>query len=228
MTRGAGPLSRRGVLGLAAGAGLLRPLCALAQAQAQSDRSPNIDVSGNLPALRFTMTRAADARQVTAADYRGDVVLLYFGYTFCPDVCPLTLTNIDAVLKRLGPLASGVRVLFVTVDPDRDTLPVLREYTAAFGPQVVGLRGTSDQLAALARRYRVAYSVTRVGGHYEVTHGSAVYVFDGSGDARLLVPSLATTPPATTATAADLRRLASTAAPSGILSHMLPLLEGIV
>ncbi len=226
MTRGAPLLARRGVLGLAAGAGLLRPLRALARAE--SGGSPNIDVSGNLPALRFTMTRATDAKQVTAADYRGNVVLLYFGYTFCPDVCPLTLTNIDAVLKRLGPLASGVRVLFVSVDPDRDTLPVLREYTAAFGPQVVGLRGTPDQLAALAQRYRVAYSVNHTGRRYEVTHGSAVYAFDASGNARLLIPSLATTPPAIAATAADLRRLASSAAPSGILSRALQFLEGLV
>ena len=104
MTRGAPLLARRGVLGLAAGIGLLRPLRALARAE--SGGSPNIDVSGNLPALRFTLTRATDAEQVTAADYRGNVVLLYFGYTFCPDVCPLTLTNIDAVLKRTR--AAGV------------------------------------------------------------------------------------------------------------------------
>ena len=98
-------------------------------------------------------------KTTTAADYKGKVVLLYFGYTYCPDVCPTTLFNIAQMLKTMGKRADDVRVLFVTVDPNRDTLPVLKQYTEAFAPQVVGSRGTPDQLAALAKRYRVAYSV---------------------------------------------------------------------
>jgi protein SCO1/2 len=150
------------------------------------------DMTGTLPPLDFTMTRAADGKTVTAADYRGKVVLLYFGYTFCPDVCPTTLLNISNMLKTLGKPADAVRVLFVTVDPNRDTLPVLKQYTDAFARQVVGLRGTPDQLAALAKRYRVAYSVQPASsGHpYEVTHGAAVYVFDRSGDIKLLFTGL--------------------------------------
>ncbi len=105
------------------------------------------------------MTDAMTGQKVTAADFRGKVVLLYFGYTQCPDFCPTTLTNLTHVLDRLGARAKDVRVLFVTVDPNRDTLPVLKQYAAAFGPQVVGLRGTPDELANLARRYRVGYSV---------------------------------------------------------------------
>ena len=96
------------------------------------------------------------------------------------------------MLKTLGKRADDVRVLFVTVDPNRDTLPVLKQYAAAFAPQVVGLRGTPDQLATLAKRYRVAYSVQPASpGHpYEVTHSAAVYVFNRSGDIKLVFTGL--------------------------------------
>jgi protein SCO1/2 len=155
------------------------------------------------------MTRASDGKPVTAADYKGKIVLLYFGYTFCPDVCPTTLSNIADLLARLGTDASRVRVLFVTVDPKRDTLPILASYARNFGSEVEGLRGTPDQLAALARRYRILYSVSpEARDHpYEVTHSSAIYVFDQSGAARLLVPSLASAKPDLDDLASDLRRL---------------------
>jgi len=151
------------------------------------------DMSGTLPPLSFTMTRASDGKVVTAADFKGKIVLLYFGYTFCPDVCPATLLNITSMLKTLGDKADDVRVLFVTVDPNRDTLPVLKQYTQSFAPEVDGLRGTADQLAALAKRYRVAYSVKPAADakDYEVTHGSAVYVFNRAGDIKLLFTGLA-------------------------------------
>jgi protein SCO1/2 len=149
-------------------------------------------MSGTLAPLQFTMTRASDGKLVREVDYKGKVVLLYFGYTFCPDVCPATLLNITTMLKSLGKAADDVRVLFVTVDPGRDTLPVLKQYTEAFAPQVVGLRGTPNELANLAKRYRVAYSVTPAqdGRAYEVTHGGAVYVFDREGDIKLLFTGL--------------------------------------
>lgn len=167
------------------------------------------DVSGNLPPLAFTLTRAEDARTVTAADFRGDMALLYFGYTLCPDACPTTLAALDRIVDDLGPRGHGVRILFVTVDPNRDTLPVLKTYVASFGTEVIGLRGTPDQLAALARRYRVAYSVRPGDARhpYRVTHSSAVYVFDREGDARLLITSLAAASPDIDGVAADLRRL---------------------
>ena len=169
----------------------------------------DISVRGEVPALGFAATDAASGHIVTAADFRGRVVLLYLGYTHCPDVCPLTLHNISLVLHRLGKAASGVRVLFVSVDPRRDTVPVLRRYVALFGPDFVGLRPDANQLARLARRYRLAYAVDP-GGHghpYTVTHSAAVYVFDRTGAARLLIPSLASTTPDLSGVAADLRRL---------------------
>jgi protein SCO1/2 len=167
------------------------------------------DMTGALPPLELAMTRASDGKPVTAADFKGKVTLLYFGYTFCPDYCPTTLLNITDMLKSLGKNADDVRVLFVTVDPDRDTLAVLKQYTEAFAPQVVGLRGTSDQLATLAKRYRVAYSVQPAhDGHpYEVTHGSAVYVFDRHGDIRLLFSGLAVPNGKLGPMTADLRQL---------------------
>jgi protein SCO1/2 len=176
-----------------------------------TDKEPwhETDVTGAMPDLKFTMTRAKDGKEVTAADYRGKVTLLYFGYTFCPDVCPTTLANVAQVLKTLGGDADKVRVLFVTVDPDRDTPKVLNQYTDAFAPQVDGLRGTPDQLAALARRYRAAYSVKASDDptKYEVTHGSAVYVFGDGGKARLIVGNIGSGSPDLKGIEADLRRL---------------------
>lgn len=169
------------------------------------------DMTGALPALDFKMTRASDGKAVTAADFSGKVVLLYFGYTFCPDVCPTTLLDIATMLKTMGKHADDVRVLFVTVDPGRDTLAVLKSYTAAFAPQVIGLRGTPDQLATLAKRYRVAYSVTpgEDGNLPKVTHSSAVYVFDRNGAIRLLFTGLAVPNANLAGMSSDLRQLAS-------------------
>jgi protein SCO1/2 len=186
-----------------------------------ADRSA-IDISGNSPLLKFAMTRASDRRQVTEADYRGDIVMLYFGYTFCPDVCPTTLANVAEILKRLGPDAERVRLLFVTVDPARDTLSVLADYVKSFAPQIEGLRGDPDQIASLARRYRIAYSVTpATATHaYEVTHGSAIYVFDATGAARLLIPSLGSTAGDIAGVTADLRRLVNEGNPSGLFGWL--------
>jgi protein SCO1 len=181
-----------------------------------------IDISGNLPPLSFTMSRTEDGKQVTQADYRGKVVLLYFGYTYCPDVCPATLSNVHDVLTRLGPDARAVRLIFVTIDPNRDTAPLLAAYVKNFGTEIDGLRGTPDELAALARRYRVAYSVTPATEEhpYAVTHSSAIYVFDSSGDARLIVASLSSTTPDIAGTAADLKRLVAEQHPTGLLARL--------
>jgi protein SCO1 len=173
----------------AAAAGLIA-VALLAAAPAQAWNGD--DMTGVLPPLKFTMTRDTDGKTVTAADYKGKIVLLYFGYTNCPDVCPTTLMNVTDMLKKLGKGADDVRFLFVTVDPNRDTLAILKQYTGTFAPQIVGLRGTPDQLATLAKRYRVSYSVTPAenGKPYEVTHGAAVYVFNRQGEIKLLFTRL--------------------------------------
>ena len=141
------------------------------------------DISGAMPRLDFHMTRASDGAAVTGGDYRGRVTMLYFGYTNCPDVCPATLANLTGMLNKLR--SKDVQILFVTVDPHRDTLPVLKQYVQAFSSQIEGLRGTDNQLAGLARRYRVAYSVDPK-PPYTVMHSNAVFFFDRDGRVRLV------------------------------------------
>ena len=146
------------------------------------------NVTGVVPDLEFRLTDDS-GRKVSAADYRGQAVMLFFGYTNCPDVCPTTLAKLAAAMKQMGEAAQHVRVLFVTVDPKRDTLQVLHEYVRAFGPRITGLRGSQSELQTLAKRYRITYSYGKpdANGDYEVTHSSAVFVFDAEGKARLMV-----------------------------------------
>lgn len=151
-----------------------------------------VEMEDRLPPLAFSMMSVNENKQVTGADFRGKVVVLEFGYTSCPDVCPTTLANLSRVLRELGTRAKDVRVLFVTVDPGRDTPEDLKQYVANFAPQVVGLRGTPNQLASLARRYRVAYSVTPAPNpaNIEVMHTPTLFVFDREGRTRLLSPKI--------------------------------------
>jgi len=166
--------------------------CALAGIACSNSSAPAArfiasDISSFMPPLAFTLTDDADAR-LTAGTMRGKVILLYFGYTHCPDVCPTTLAALARTLQRLGPQADAVRVLFVSVDPRRDTPQLLKRYAASFAPQVVGLTGTDDALTALTKRYRVAYRRDEPGpdGNYAVYHSSAIFIFDPEGRARLL------------------------------------------
>ena len=160
------------------------------------------DIRGAMPDLEFAMTRANDGKAVDANDYRGHAVVLYFGYTNCPDACPTTLSDLATVLHRLGPKANDVRVLFVTVDPDRDHLPALKAYVNAFAPEIDGLRGSNDEIARLARRYRITYSVT-AGPPYQVMHSDSVFFFDREGHACYVATSVANA----SAITADVNRL---------------------
>jgi protein SCO1/2 len=163
------------------------------------------DISGLMPPLDFTLTASSDDATVHGKDFRGKVVLLYFGYTHCPDVCPTTLSLLSRAVNALGTGAEQVRVLFVSVDPARDTPALLKTYAAAFGPEVVGLRGSEAELKTLTRRYRVSYGYGKpdARGAYEVSHSSAVYVFDRAGGIRLLIGSTDSAPVIT----GDLQRL---------------------
>jgi protein SCO1 len=145
------------------------------------------DISGHMPDLSFQLTDD-QGKTVTAADYRGKVTLLYFGYTHCPDVCPLTLAHLHVVMQQLGKLSDNVRILFVSVDPTRDTPAVLHGYVTAFDPHAVGLTGSPSDIEALTKRYRAAFSREpgNADGSYEVSHSSGIYIFDGEGKARLL------------------------------------------
>jgi protein SCO1/2 len=171
---------------LAAAAGLL--LTAALAGCANSDAHYALkNISGLVSPLDFQLTDQ-DGQAVTAANYHHDLVVLYFGYTECPDECPTTLTMLANALRALGPQASKVRILFVTVDPHRDSLEVLKRYVNNFGPQFIGLRPDQDELTALSKRYRIAYHYEKADkdGNYGVDHSNAVFIFDRSGRARLL------------------------------------------
>jgi protein SCO1/2 len=145
------------------------------------------NVTGLVAPLEFHLTDQ-NGQPVTAANYRHEIVLLYFGYTHCPDQCPTTLAKLASALHALGPQASRVRVLFVSVDPRRDTTAVLKRYVGNFGPEFVGLRGGQSELTTLSKRYRITYHYEAPDkyGDYEVDHSSAVFVFGRHGHARLL------------------------------------------
>ncbi|MDR3520517.1 MAG: SCO family protein [Acidocella sp.] len=182
----------------------------------------DVSIQGLVPPLSLSMQDVTTNKPVTAADFLGKTTLLYFGYTNCPDVCPFTLGNLDKILKQLGPLANDVTVLFVTVDPDRDTPATLAQYAALFGPNVQGLRGTPDQLYSLARRYRVVFSVTKPTATtpYAVTHSAAVYVFNAKGDAQFLIAGLDTDKPDIAGITDDLRGVIDQNAHVSLLSWL--------
>jgi protein SCO1 len=185
--------------------GVLGALTGLAGCTHPAEPFRLTDVTGHLPDLDFKLT-GDDGRAVTGDSFKGRTSLVYFGYTHCPDVCPETMGRLMQVLDKLGPDAQKVRILFITVDPARDTPKALRDYVGAFDAQhAEGLTGTDWQIESLAKRYRVAYQMEKrdPSGNYEVTHSSAVYVFDPQGRARLL----ATDHDTPDAIAQDLRRI---------------------
>jgi protein SCO1/2 len=130
-----------------------------------------------------------DGKPVTDQTWRGKYMLVYFGYTYCPDVCPTTLTNVAAALDKLGPKADQIQPLFITVDPKRDTAAVVKQYAAAFSPRLIGLTGTPEQIAAAAKEYRVYYAEHRTGpgpDDYSMDHSSVLYLMGPDG--RFIAP----------------------------------------
>ena len=149
-------------------------------------------VRGFLPDLRFSL-QAAGPKTVTQDDFKDKVVMMFFGYASCPDICPTTLAQLGLVMEELGNDAEQVRILFVSVDPHRDTPDSLARYVAAFdGKHTTGLTGSEKQIADLARRYRVAFQIEKpdpkAPENYEVSHSRGVYIFDQQGRARYLAP----------------------------------------
>lgn len=138
--------------------------------------------------LQFSM-QSTNGGTTTAKDFRGKVVMMYFGYTHCPDVCPTTLAKLSSVIKQLGPQGKDIRLLLVTVDPKRDDIKTLKTYVDAFDPKhFIGLRGDAAATEAIAKRYRVGFSYDKkdANGNYAVNHSAAVFIFDRHGNARLL------------------------------------------
>jgi protein SCO1/2 len=149
----------------------------------------NLDLTGNTQFGTDFSLPDTSGKMRSLADYKGKAVVLFFGYTHCPDVCPTTMAELTQALQQLGPDAKRVQVLFVTVDPARDTPQVLSQYVQAFDPSFVGLRPSEAQLAKIAKDFRVYYA--KVPGttpeNYTMNHTAASYVFDPSGKLRLFV-----------------------------------------
>jgi protein SCO1 len=129
-----------------------------------------------------------DGRTVTDRDYRGKWLVVYFGFTFCPDACPTALSKIAESLDALGPDAARVQPLFITIDPERDTPPVMKQYVAAFDSRIVGLTGTPQQIAAVAKAYRAYYQRVGDGPNYTMDHSTGIYLVDPAGRFNSLLP----------------------------------------
>jgi protein SCO1/2 len=125
----------------------------------------------------------------TLADFRGKVVVIFFGYTQCPDACPTTLSELAAALQKLGPDAARVQVLFVTVDPERDTPDLLSHYVPAFNPSFLGLRGDARATADAAKEFKVIYQKQpgATPGSYSMDHSAGTFIFDPQGRLRVYV-----------------------------------------
>lgn len=150
----------------------------------EAARFRGIDITGAVYGRDFSLTDFhGQARHL--ADYRGKVVMLYFGFVQCPDVCPTALTRAAAVVQRLGADASRLQLLFVTVDPERDTPVLLREYLAAFDPSFVALTGSAQQIKSAADEFRVFYKKVPTGSSYTMDHTALSYLFDPQGHLRV-------------------------------------------
>lgn len=147
------------------------------------------DITGAAFARDF---RLADhnGRVRSLADFRGRVVAVFFGYTHCPDVCPTTLADFAAALRLMGPAGDRVDVVFVTVDPERDTAALLRQYVPAFNPRFLGMRTDPESLRKLAGEFKVVYqkSGVKAADDYLIDHSAGTFVYDTQGRLRLLVP----------------------------------------
>ena len=148
----------------------------------------NTDLTGLDYAKDFAL-KDHHGKPRTLADFKGKVVVMFFGFTQCPDVCPTTMAEMAAVMKALGPQADKVQVLFVTVDPERDTQELLAQYVPAFDPRFLGLYGDAAATAKVAKEFKVFYAKQpgKTPGSYTVDHTAASYVFDQNGKIRLFV-----------------------------------------
>jgi len=149
------------------------------------------DISGVMPDLEFVLT-GPDGEPVEASSLQGKPLLLFFGFTNCPDICPTTLTRLSVLIKQLGSEADDIQVVLVSVDPDRDTPAVMKRYTASFGSWLLGLTGPEKDLDRLRETYGVyaAMESSDSKGTYNVMHSTVIFAFDANGRARLLISDL--------------------------------------
>jgi protein SCO1/2 len=197
---------------------LLAWILALTACSEPAPNFRNIDITGAEFGRSLAGMNDHHGKAVTLADFKGRALVVFFGYTACPDECPTTLARLAEVMKTLGPDAGRVQVLLVTLDPERDSAEKLGAYVTAFDSSFVGLRGDEAATKEIAREFKVVYAKTRVGdskaqhdhsghhhdeGDYAIDHSAGIYVYDPQGRIRLYVKDDATVD----AIASDLRLL---------------------
>lgn len=170
---------------------LLAALCLSAVLSGCDNNAPHFnatDITGADYGSALNMPDASGKTR-TMADFSGKVVAVFFGYTQCPDACPTSLALLADVTKRLGNDGKRLQVVFISVDPERDTPELLRQYTAAFNPSFLALRGTAEQTKAIAKAFAVYYEKRGdvASGKYTMDHTAGIYLFDPMGRTRLFV-----------------------------------------
>jgi protein SCO1 len=171
---------------------LLALTCIFAACDARTGTSATpfngIDITGADYGKDFALTDH-NGKPRTLADFKGKAVLMFFGFTHCPDVCPATLSDLAQVMKQLGPDAQRLQVIFVTVDPERDTAQLLAQYVPSFHPSFLGLYGDAAATKKTAQVFRVFYEKGRSDkpGNYSVDHTAGTYAFDPQGRLRLFL-----------------------------------------
>lgn len=148
-----------------------------------------MEIQSNLPVTNFTLTGPGE-QPVSLVEFRGKVVMLYFGYTFCPDVCPATMVELRDALEILGNRSEDVQVIMITVDPERDTSEVLEKYLAHFDESFIGLTGTPDELIAVTAPMGIFFERHEgsAASGYLIDHTATVAVLDKDGKLRLIYP----------------------------------------
>ena len=169
------PITRRNAL-------LLAPAGVLAAGLAGAATYLSLRPEPAVPAIGGPFSLLdGDGRTVTDAQFRGRWLLVYFGYTHCPDACPTALQDMATALDDLGAKRQDVAPIFITVDPERDTPAVMKDYVANFGPGITGLSGPPDAVAQAARAYRVYYAKHPTADGYDMDHSSIIYLMDPQG-----------------------------------------------
>lgn len=144
------------------------------------------DLTGSSIGVDFAL-QDQNGKQRRLSDFKGKVVIVFFGYTQCPDVCPTTLSSLQETVRLLGTQADRVQVLFITLDPERDTAALLAQYVPSFHPSFLGLRGSTAETEAIAKAFKVFYKKQEgtAPGNYSIDHSTGSYVYDPSGRLRL-------------------------------------------
>ncbi|QWD63948.1 SCO family protein [Polynucleobacter sp. MWH-UH2A] len=169
---------------------LIAALAILLVACSPKPEFKNIDITGSTAFGKDFSLQDPDGNVRSLADFKGKVVVMFFGYTQCPDICPTTLTEMQQVMTLLGPQSDKVQVLFVTVDPERDTAAILKQYVPSFDPRFLGLRPADEAaLEKVAKDFKIYYKKVpgKSPGSYTMDHAAGSYAFDPQGRLRLYI-----------------------------------------